>query len=132
MFRYSTGPTTLSQRFISRGFVVLVSTTVATWIPSFVIVVSLIGCFSVGLVAFIFPPLFHLRLMRKVKDKMKDNGDLESSSLLSGGKRKSPEGKEEAAVGGADEVRTDRIMLIFGVASTIFTTSMTLMTLGDK
>lgn len=120
-------PPTLPQRFLSRGGVVLLSTTVATWIPSFVLVVSLIGCFSVGLVAFIFPPLFHLRLMKKLRAMILDGGNLESSSLLQSGKASSI----IEVQGGVKEIWKDRTMLVMGVLATIFTTAQTLLTMGD-
>ena len=52
----------LRRRIIVRVPFILISTAVGGCVPGFVDIVSLIGCFSVGLVSYVLPPLFYLRL----------------------------------------------------------------------
>jgi len=58
-------PNQSTLRLVTRSVLVVLTTVVAAKIPSFVLVVSLIGCFCVGVVSFVFPPLFHMRLLQK-------------------------------------------------------------------
>jgi len=51
----------LYQRLV-RGGVCLVSAVVAVLLPTFVQVLSFVGCFCVGLTSFCVPPILHLRL----------------------------------------------------------------------
>ena len=50
-------------RYLVRGGVCLVSAIVAVLLPTFVQVLSFVGCLCVGLVGFVVPPFLHLRLM---------------------------------------------------------------------
>jgi len=55
----------LKRRILIRTPFVLCTTAVGGLVPGFVDIVSLIGCFSVGLVSYCLPPLFFLMLVRK-------------------------------------------------------------------
>jgi len=54
-------------RVILRLTICVVSTIISILVPNFVAVISFIGCFSVALISFIFPYLFHIVLQRKHK-----------------------------------------------------------------
>ncbi|GMH63077.1 hypothetical protein TL16_g12919, partial [Triparma laevis f. inornata] len=126
-------PTPMHLRIMTRSVLVAISTTVAALIPSFVLIVSLIGCFCVGLVTFIFPPLFHILLLRSQRDYDRNerqslldvesrNGEFEKS-----GKQEQQEEEERRK-----KMNLDRIMLLLGVMSTILTTGMTLASVADS
>jgi amino acid permease len=51
------------RRKVIKTLLILSTTALSTLIPSFVLIVSLIGCFNVGVVSYIIPPLFHLRML---------------------------------------------------------------------
>lgn len=52
--------------FILRGLLVMVSWGVAVGIPRFELCLALVGSLTTTVLAFILPPLFHLRVMWKV------------------------------------------------------------------
>jgi amino acid permease len=131
-------------RLSIRVLLVTTTTLVAAKIPSFVLVVSLIGCFCVGIVSFVFPPLFHYRLLIKQMRGVGTSREggaagttpkggvvvTEISSLLpqSAGNQS---GRDAAAVpeSARQEIMVDRIMIVIGIASTLFTSYLTLKTI---
>ena len=105
----------------------------AALVPSFVLVVSLIGCLSVGLVTFIFPPLFHYKLTSRLREAAAaapaslDEG--EKASLVESG-LPPPAPQQESEGSGTDAA--DIVMLCLGVVSTVFTTGMTLASVAES
>lgn len=55
----------MSTRVLVRAFVCAICAAVTISVPSFVYVVSFVGCFCVALVGFVLPPLFHIQLTRR-------------------------------------------------------------------
>ncbi len=109
---------TLPQRVAIRAPLVVLTTLVADLVPAVVLIVSLIGCLSVGLVSFIFPPVFHLLLVRRRLSSPPPE-DEESLKPVA-----TPDLKPSHAF--------DVAMLAIGVASTIFTTAMTLASISEQ
>lgn len=58
--------------FILRGFLVLVSWSVAVGIPRFELCLALVGSLTTTVLAFVLPPLFHLKLMWRLVDMKKN------------------------------------------------------------
>lgn len=58
--------------FILRGLLVLVSWSVAVGIPRFELCLALVGSLATTILAFILPPLFHLKLLWRVVDMKKN------------------------------------------------------------
>ncbi|GMI06916.1 hypothetical protein TrVE_jg13049 [Triparma verrucosa] len=129
-------PTPVHLRVMTRSVLVAVSTTVAALIPSFVLIVSLIGCLCVGLVTFIFPPFFHMMLLKHQREYNRDSK--ERHSLLDVESHNGEFTDEGAGVIQEEEeermkkIRLDRVMLVLGVISTIFTTGMTLGSVAES
>jgi amino acid permease len=52
------------RAILQRTFMVAITTAISLFAPWFGLVVALIGCFTVSLLSFIFPPIAHLKLCR--------------------------------------------------------------------
>lgn len=114
----------------------LASKMLAAPVASFVLVVSLIGCLSVGLVTFIFPPLFHYNMSQRLRATSADPDEDESSSLLvqSGLPTSSSNTSKVAALSTPPPSMetVDLVMLLLGIISTVFTTGMTLASVAES
>ena len=141
-------------RFFLRLTLVTTTTLVAAKIPSFVLVVSLIGCFCVGVVSFVFPPLFHRRLVgervereergeREGGGRGREGGGSFVDAFVDGGGGAVGEGtgllpKSLASPppfsisAARRSMKVDALMVAVGVVSTFFTTALTLRTIAAQ
>lgn len=72
-FGLSAEPTSRRKlQAVTRISICLVCTGIAIGVPSFVYVLSFVGCFSVATVGFIVPPLLHLYLVPRWLDQRRD------------------------------------------------------------
>ena len=110
------------HRFIVTAVIIAVCGLVGANLPNFVHVISFLGCVSVGILSFVCPPLFHLILLFRNKNKY--NETFATMALTNGhtANHTSP-GNENSQ--STKAIVLDVILLIWGITASIITSIMT-------
>uniref|UniRef100_A0A7S1B5E3 Amino acid transporter transmembrane domain-containing protein n=3 Tax=Corethron hystrix TaxID=216773 RepID=A0A7S1B5E3_9STRA len=88
----------------------------AMTIPNFALVLGLVGCACTGVISFVLPALYHLRLLQRVV-----RAEDRKAGLDLAGKGEEEEVRRRRMY----QLHVDYVMLVLGVASTIFSTYQT-------
>mmetsp|Transcript_35772 Transcript_35772/g.54231 ORF Transcript_35772/g.54231 Transcript_35772/m.54231 type:complete len:506 (+) Transcript_35772:543-2060(+) len=129
--------TQVSHRILVRLCICTICTVTSIYVPGFVYVISFIGSFCISMLGFVFPPLFHLILLKqRLKESSLDMPTGSAKLFMSEQELMKVKDGREGLPSSRDELRkvviVDVAFLIWGAISTVVTTYLTFASLLEQ